>query len=420
MGNESNTSAFTSTLSETEDLIFGTLYLVFGIISLSGNSLLLLVAHQKRSLLKPAEFFIVNLAISDLSMTVTLFPLATSSFFAHRWLFGQALCTLYAFCGVLFGLGSLGSLAVLSAVCCLKICFPAYGSRFSRRHAVGLLLAVWAYALAFATAPLARWGGYGPEPYGTACCITWEASSREATLYILALFIFCYVLPCLLILLSYALILWTVWESRRALRQHTAPRRNSQHCHLLLLQLSVAVCLGFLAAWTPYAVVALWALLGDASQVPALAFVLSAVCAKSSTLYNPLVYLLFKPNFHKFLSKDRVLLQALRTLLCCGCRGAALQPFPSPGLGGRPSARRSCADALERFSSFPGSCTPPRGPGSLAQPGPLAVLQEATANYRNPTATGFSQRKETTISNAVLCCHRPPLPQNHAIIGTID
>lgn len=62
-----------------------------GIVSLSGNSLLLLVAYQKRSMLKPAEFFIVNLAVSDLSMTVTLFPLATSSFFAHRYLVEVAL-----------------------------------------------------------------------------------------------------------------------------------------------------------------------------------------------------------------------------------------------------------------------------------------------------------------------------------------
>ncbi|NXB06427.1 OPN5 protein, partial [Cnemophilus loriae] len=148
-----------------------------------------------------------------------------------RWLFDQAVCTLYAFCGVLFGLCSLASLTVLSTVCCLKVCYPAYGrcwmrylilthTLFSRSHAAVLLLGVWAYALAFATAPLARWGSYGPEPYGTACCITWEASSREATLYILALFIFCYLLPCLLILVSYALILWTVRVSRRAVRQH--------------------------------------------------------------------------------------------------------------------------------------------------------------------------------------------------------
>ncbi|XP_032560956.1 opsin-5-like isoform X1 [Chiroxiphia lanceolata] len=379
MGNVSNISLFTSTLSEREDLIFGTLYLVFGIMSFSGNSLLLLVAYQKRSLLKPAEFFIVNLAISDLSMTVTLFPLATSSFFAHRWLFDRAVCTLYAFCGVLFGLCSLASLTVLSTVCCLKVCYPAYGNRFSPSHAAVLLLCVWAYALTFATAPLAEWGSYGPEPYGTACCITWETSSREATLYILALFIFCYLLPCLLILASYSLILWTVWVSRRAVQQHTSPQRRARSLHSLLLKLSVAVCLGFLAAWTPYAVVALWALLGDTSQVPALAFVLSAVFAKSSTLYNPLVYLLFKPNFHKFLSKDRVLLRTLRTLLCCGCPSTALQPFPSPGVSDHAGACRNCNDAFECFSNYPKCYNPPQAPSSSPLHGPLAILADGAA-----------------------------------------
>ncbi|NXA03347.1 OPN5 protein, partial [Sapayoa aenigma] len=133
-----------------------------------------------------------------------------------RWLFDRAVCTLYAFCGVLFGLCSLASLTVLSTVCCLKVCYPAYG----KYRAAVLLLCVWGYALTFATAPLAQWGSYGPEPYGTACCISWEASSREATLYILALFVFCYLLPCLLILVSHSLMLRRVRVSRRAVRQH--------------------------------------------------------------------------------------------------------------------------------------------------------------------------------------------------------
>ncbi|XP_040432014.1 opsin-5-like [Cygnus olor] len=385
MGNASNASVFTSTLSEREDLIFGTLYLVFGLVSLSGNSLLLLVAYRKRSTLKPAEFFIVNLAVSDLSMTVTLFPLATPSFFAHRWLFNQAMCTIYAFCGVLFGLCSLTSLTVLSAVCCLKVCYPAYGNKFSPSHAGVLLLCVWAYALLFATAPLAEWGSYGPEPYGTACCIAWEASSREATLYILALFVFCYLLPCLLILASYSLILWTVQVSRRAVRQHVSPQRRAGGVHGPMVKLSIAVCLGFLAAWTPYAVVALWAVCGGASQVPALAFVLSAVFAKSSTLYNPLVYLLFKPNFHKILSKDIVLLQAIRAVLCCSCPGTALQPFPprdtrtrfSPGFSRHHGACRSCSDTFECFSNYPRCYKLPQGPGP--SPAPLAILADGAA-----------------------------------------
>ncbi|NXX40079.1 OPN5 protein, partial [Tricholaema leucomelas] len=146
-----------------------------------------------------------------------------------RWLFNRAVCTLYAFCGVLFGLCSLTSLTVLSTVCCLKVCYPAYGrcwDSLSHLHwhptllpeplsFMGQIHLLWE-----SCGPGHPWGSYGPEPYGTACCITWKASNREATLYILALVIFCYLLPCLLILISYSLILWTVRVSRRAVRQH--------------------------------------------------------------------------------------------------------------------------------------------------------------------------------------------------------
>ncbi|NXP13171.1 OPN4 protein, partial [Thinocorus orbignyianus] len=132
-----------------------------------------------------------------------------------RWLFNQTVCTFYAFCGVLFGLCSLTSLTVLSAVCCLKVCYPAYGRCWDASGSQPLSLLPLTHQKPSSPRSL-----YGPEPYGTACCITWKASSREATLYILALFIFCYLLPCLLILVSYSLILWTLWVSRRAVRQH--------------------------------------------------------------------------------------------------------------------------------------------------------------------------------------------------------
>uniref|UniRef100_A0A8D0DLE1 G-protein coupled receptors family 1 profile domain-containing protein n=1 Tax=Salvator merianae TaxID=96440 RepID=A0A8D0DLE1_SALMN len=270
--------------------------------------------YRKRAILKPAEFFIVNLAISDVGMTVILFPLIS---FSSRWLFNHAMCTFYAFCGVLFGLCSLTSLTALSTVCCMKVCYPAYGrcNKFSPTCAGALLACVWVYAFIFAVAPLADWGSYGPEPYGTACCIKWKASTRQAKFYIVALFIFCYIIPCLLILFSYSLILWTVKVSRRAVRQHIFHVYNTKVQKLSDL---ISVCIGFLAAWTPYAIVAMWSAFGDASQVPVLAFTLCAVFAKSSATYNPLVYLLFKPNFQKFLSKDLSLLQALcGALLWC-------------------------------------------------------------------------------------------------------
>ncbi|NXV74111.1 OPSD1 protein, partial [Atlantisia rogersi] len=150
-----------------------------------------------------------------------------------RWLFSSAVCTLYAFCGVLFGLCSLSSLTVLSMVCCLKVCYPAYGRCWDALSDLylhpSLLLTLLFFFLRGRSASSGKtlpqgdlfpWGSYGPEPYGTACCIMWKSSSREAVLYVLALFIFCYLLPCLLILVSYSLILWTVWVAQRAVRQH--------------------------------------------------------------------------------------------------------------------------------------------------------------------------------------------------------
>ncbi|KAK1898838.1 Opsin-5 [Dissostichus eleginoides] len=260
MGNASDTSAvFASTISKEHDIIMGSLYGVFCVLSLVGNCILLLVAYHKRSTLKPAEFFIINLSISDLGMTLSLFPLAIPSAFKHRWLFGEITCQLYAMCGVLFGLCSLTNLTALSLVCCLKVCFPNHGNKFSSSHARLLVVGVWCYASVFAVGPLAQWGHYSAEPYGTACCIDWKTRTTNA--------------------------------------------------HSLIVKLSVAVCIGFLGSWSPYAIVAMWAAFGDAALVPPEAFAIAAVCAKSSTIYNPLVYLLCKPNFRECLYRDTSMLR---------------------------------------------------------------------------------------------------------------
>ncbi|XP_063056475.1 opsin 7, group member a [Engraulis encrasicolus] len=338
MGLLAENVSFESTIPPAADVSVGIIYSIFGVCSLCGNSVLLYVSYRKRHLLKPAELFIVNQALSDLGMTLSLYPLAVISSFSHRWLFGKTVCLIYAFCGILFGICSLTTLTLLSTVCCLKVCCPVYGNRFTHRHSGALAACAWGYALLFACSPLARWGSFGPEPYGTACCIDWARSSREplARSYTLALFLGCYALPCALIGSSYTLILLTMRHSRRALRQHSLPRpaprrtrmphedgHGHMHAHsqsrmaniqIIIVKLSVAVCIGFLAAWSPYAVVSMWAAFGHYQDIPPLAFAVPAVFAKSSPLYNPLVYLLLKPNFRQDLHS---------LLLACVCVSGA-------------------------------------------------------------------------------------------------
>ncbi|XP_028850105.1 opsin 7, group member b [Denticeps clupeoides] len=323
-----NASEFESTISKENDYVLATIYAIFGVFSVLGNSTLLFVAYRKKSSLKPAEFFIINLSISDLGMTCTLFPLAIPSAYAHRWLFNKTLCLCYAFCGVFFGLASLTNLTVLSSVCWLKVCHPNYGSKFSPTHARLLVVGVWCYAMVFAVGPLSGWGQYGPEPYGTACCINWNAPRYNllAMSYIISLFFFCYIVPCTIIFLSYAFILVTVRGSRQAIQQHVSPQNKITNAQTLIVKLSVAVCIGFLMAWSPYAGVSMWAAFTYSDTIPPMAFALAAIFAKSSTLYNPMVYLVFKPNFRKLLSRDAA--KCRRTLCPCLCPAGGSRTGP--------------------------------------------------------------------------------------------
>eukprot|EP00066_Takifugu_rubripes_P001896 XP_003963408.1 PREDICTED: opsin-5-like [Takifugu rubripes] len=325
MGNASENFLLVSNISKDNDFIMGTLYTVLGVLSVLGNGTLLLVAYRKKASLKPAEFFVVNLAISDLGMTLTLFPLAIPSAYSHMWLFYKSTCIVYAFCGVLFGLCSLSNLTALSCVCWLKVCCPNYGNKFSYYHAYMLVAGVWCYSSVFAIGPLSGWGEYGAEPYGTACCINWHApsTSSAAMSYIVCLFFFCYIIPCTVIFLSYTFILVTVRGSRQAVQQHVAPQNKIANAHALIVKMSVAVCIGFLTAWSPYAIVSMWAAFGNPATVPPMAFAIAAIFAKSSTLYNPIVYLVFKPNFRKFLCRD--VARCRRTLGGCLCQRGSVE-----------------------------------------------------------------------------------------------
>lgn len=74
--------------------------------------------------------------------------------------------------------------------------------------------------------------------------------------------------------------------------------------HVCSWKLSVAICIGFLAAWSPYAVVSMWAAFGPVDSIPPLAFAMPAMFAKSSTIYNPIIYLTLRPNIRRVMRRD--------------------------------------------------------------------------------------------------------------------
>ncbi|XP_061550423.1 LOW QUALITY PROTEIN: opsin-5-like [Phycodurus eques] len=157
------------------------------------------------------------------------------------WLYGKTVCSSYAFCAVLFGICSLSTLTLLSVVCFVKVRYPLYGNWFDGIHGRLLVACAWLYALSFACCPLGHRGAYWPEPYGTACCIDRRLSNRLRTArsYTVALFFFCYVLPCCIILASYADILATVRASHKTTERHASGQAHVSGIQIIIIKVKV-------------------------------------------------------------------------------------------------------------------------------------------------------------------------------------
>lgn len=82
-------------------------------------------------------------------------------------------------------------------------------------------------------------------------------------------------------------------------------------CPLALLQIAALISLGFLGCWSPYGLVSLWSIFQDSSTIPAAVSLLPCMFAKSSTVYNPMVYYIFSQSFKREVKK-----------LCCRCVGS--------------------------------------------------------------------------------------------------
>lgn len=185
-------------------------------------------------------------------------------------------------------------------------------------------------------------------------------------------------------------------------------------CVLFFLsKLSVAVCIGFFAAWSPYAVISMWAAFGQVENIPPLAFALPAMFAKSSTIYNPIINITLRPNIRRMMCRDLGVLfeQCLKGCLalkghakCCsnpeikvrlGTIHRQSSQFPSSISAAQPpvvtikdySCQR-CEASFEHFGLYPQMC-------GIANP---AVNSDSSKGEDTPFSQTYAHTSERTMA----------------------
>ncbi|XP_066542243.1 teleost multiple tissue opsin 2b [Hoplias malabaricus] len=269
--------------------VFLGLIMTFGFL----NNLLVLVLFCKfKTLRTPVNMLLLNISVSDLLVCVCGTTLSFASSVRGRWLLGRQGCMWYGFINSCFGIVSLISLVILS--------YDRY-STLTMYNKQGLdyrkpLLAVggsWLYSVIWTVPPLLGWSSYGLEGAGTSCSVSWTERSPQSHAYIICLFIFCLGLPVIVMVYSYGRLLYAIKQVGK-IRKSAARRREY---HVLFMVITTVVC--YLLCWTPYSVVAIMATFGQPGIITPVASVVPSLLAKSSTVINPVIYILMNKHFYR-------------------------------------------------------------------------------------------------------------------------
>ncbi|XP_022542359.2 opsin 8, group member b [Astyanax mexicanus] len=305
---------YSSKLPPAVDYGAGAFLLLIAILSVVGNLLVLIMAYKRSSHIKPPELLSVNLAVTDLGAAVSMYPLAVASSWNHAWLGGNATCIYYGLMGFFFGTASVATLTVMAVVrfsVSLTIQSPKEKISKSRVHV--LLLGTWLYALLWALFPLLGWGRYGPEPFGLSCTLAWGEMKDHSPSFVISIFSMNLAIPAIIIIFCYFGVALRLYVSYKSMDNGNLIPNNVKMQRRLMV-IAILISIGFLGCWTPYGIVSLWSIYSSSASIPPYVSMLPCLFAKTSTVYNPLIYYIFSKTFKQ--QVKQLLCPANRTGTC--------------------------------------------------------------------------------------------------------
>lgn len=160
-----------------------------------GNILVMLAVRRTKSLRTTAAILVVNLAIMDLSITVTVVPFVMTLAVTQEWVLPWAICELTGFINAFLTAGQIMALLHISVNRYIAVAYPhSYESRCNKRGTIITVLLGWFYCLVWTLLPFCGWGKLG-FIHGTLFCnILWS----EEMAYAITVQVMCYFIPSIL------------------------------------------------------------------------------------------------------------------------------------------------------------------------------------------------------------------------------
>ncbi|KAK5872471.1 hypothetical protein PBY51_013173 [Eleginops maclovinus] len=261
------------------------------------NATVIIVSLMHKQLRQPLNFALVNMAVADLGTAMTGGVLSVVNNAQGYFSLGRTGCVMEGFAVSLFGITSLCTVALIAVERMFVVCKPLGQITFQKKHALGGIALSWLWSLTWNMPPLFGWGRYELEGVGTSCAPDWHNRDPQNFSYILSYFAVCFAVPFVLILASYSKLMWTLHKvSKMACLEGGAVAKGETK----VASMVVLMVLTFLISWLPYASLALLVIYNPDVEIHPLVGTVPVYLAKSSTAYNPIIYIYLNKQFRKY------------------------------------------------------------------------------------------------------------------------
>ncbi|KAF1673939.1 OPN3 protein, partial [Pygoscelis papua] len=269
-----------------------------GMLGLCNNLLVLVLYYKFKRLRTPTNLFLVNISLSDMLVSVFGVSLTFMSCLRSRWVWDAAGCVWDGFSNSLFGIVSIMTLTVLAYERYIRV---VHAKVIDFSWSWRAITYIWLYSLAWTGAPLLGWNRYTLEIHGLGCSVDWKSKDPNDTSFVLLFFLSCLVAPVGIMAYCYGHILYAVrmlccvedFQTVQVIKLLKYEKKVAKMCFLMIST--------FLICWMPYAVVSLLVTYGYSNLVTPTVAIIPSFFAKSSTAYNPVIYIFMSRKFRRCL-----------------------------------------------------------------------------------------------------------------------
>lgn len=299
-------------LSTEEATTFAVILSLIFVSGIVGNVLVCLAIYFDKDLRQQqSNFFLFNLAVSDLLTGALVIPFCIDALIEGHWAFGDLWCKTTAFVYFTLAIVGVETLAFISWDRYYAIFHPLkYEVNVTPRRVRWGIGFTWLWAMVFTT-PCAMLGWFKYGEYESMCTYNFTGTGDEwktrVIIYVIFTVMLCVFVPSAVIIFCHVRIISVVRQQRRRINTTTSrdinnlnQRRYAWIYRFKGFRTITLVVVLFILSWTPFCVTRLLkTLTWDYKIVPAVGDTFASVMSLFSTATNPVVYSLFRKDFRR-------------------------------------------------------------------------------------------------------------------------